>query len=53
MTLFFEVSPPWQWRPGLHVHKTMIRVVWGPFAAAVLRVPFKDFATHAYRWRDA
>lgn len=53
MTVFFECSLPWQWRPGYHVGRSMVRAWTGPFAWGWLRVSFQEFVETDYRWTNA
>jgi len=50
MTLIFEISKPWQWKPGLHSSSSMLRVWWGPIAVSYLRVSFPEFTETSYYW---
>jgi hypothetical protein len=51
VTIFFEISKPFQWRVGRYKDVTMRRFWFGWFAFGWTRVPFKEFCTTAYDWR--
>lgn len=50
MTVIFEVSGPFQRRPGVFAGRVMYRVWWGWFAIGLLRIPFNEFAATSYDW---
>lgn len=49
MVLIFEVTRPLH-RPGHYRGRVMARAWWLWFAVGYLRVPFHEFAQHAYTW---
>lgn len=52
MTLFIEVSNPFQWKPWRFQSRLMYRFGWGWFAIAWLRVSFFEYATAEKEWRS-
>ena len=50
MTIIFEVSNPFQKRPGKFKSRLMYRYWWLWFAVAFLRVPFEEFVVVEKEW---
>ena len=50
MTIFLEVSRPFQARPGRYTSRVMYRFWWGWFAIGILRIPFHEFNVTSYTW---
>lgn len=50
MTVFVEISRPFQWRFWRYRSDIMVRFGWGWFAAGWLRVSFREFCATAYDW---
>lgn len=50
MTIVFEISKPFQLRPGRINTDLMVRYWWLYFAVAFLKVPFKQFAETPKIW---
>jgi len=50
MTIIFEISRPFQPRPGLFKSRHMYRAWWLWFAVGLLRVPFKEFCITEKIW---
>lgn len=53
MTVFIEVSFPFQAVPTKFRSRTMTRYVWLWFAVGWLHVPFQEFVTNPYTWDSA
>lgn len=51
MTVFLEISAPWQWRPWRFRSRLMARFGWGPIAFGWIRVPFPEFCETDKEWR--
>jgi hypothetical protein len=47
MTIFFEISNPFQLKPDYYNDKLMVRCVWLWFAITFLKVPFDIFCKEA------
>ncbi len=52
MTVIFEVSNPFQFRPWKYRSGLMYRCGWLWFAVCVLRIPFKDFCLTQQEWES-
>lgn len=50
MTIIFEVSKPFQPKPGYFESRLIYRVWWLWFAIGVLRVPFKEYSETPKVW---
>lgn len=53
MTVFIEVSGPWQWRPGWYHSGIITRAWWACFAAGIIWEPFREFTEDAHIWEGA
>lgn len=52
MTIFFEVSRPFQPLPGLYSSPSMVRVWWLWLAFGWLRLPFREFCETPWDWEE-
>jgi hypothetical protein len=52
VTVIFECSRPVMWKPGYRRGPAMYRAWWLFFAVGWLRIPFDEFTTTAYDWRE-
>lgn len=51
-TICFEVSDPFQVKPGYAKSNSMYRVWWGYFAITILRIRFDKFSATKYLWME-
>lgn len=52
MTIVFEWSRPFLWKPFYFRSRLMYRFGWTFLAVAVLRVPFPEFCETEMEWRQ-
>ncbi len=53
MTIIIEMSRRWRWMLGSYKSETIYRLWCGPFAVALLRVPFREFVETPYHWEKS